>query len=305
MNWLADNKKSAICISIDDIRPQKSCGYHECGGNLDNGSLGKIKWLMQRHPQIRVSLCTTPDWREIKSRPTRKVLAKIPFLRDRFYLSKILKKGTMQLDKHPEFVEYLINNPKFEIIPHGLYHCHKGLNIPVEFQNETTEQFSQTLKQVIEIFDKSGLNYVRGFAPPAWNAPQPLLDALTENDFEFIISARDIVTPITPDAKTNMSGMKNVSLISPTYINPKLIHFPCNFQATSRIERAFEILDHGGLLSIKAHISEGAALDAVCDLYMNYLDLLFSKIEDRYGEDIWWTSVGEISNHIKQSNYGN
>jgi hypothetical protein len=62
-----------------------------------------------------------------------------------------------------------------------------------------------------------------------------------------------------------------------------LLHISTNFQATSSPERAFEILDTGGILSIKAHITKNVPghihLDGVDDLYMNYLDRLFGEIE--------------------------
>jgi hypothetical protein len=31
---------------------------------------------------------------------------------------------------------------------------------------------------------------------------------------------------------------------------------------------------------------------------MNFLDKLFFQIEDKYGDSIWWTSMGEITDTI-------
>jgi hypothetical protein len=54
-----------------------------------------------------------------------------------------------------------------------------------------------------------------------------------------------------------------------------------------------------GLLAIKAHIVKNAcghiALDGLDELYRNYLDLVFSELERRYGESLWWTSMAEIA----------
>src|SRR5438552_2181577 len=74
-----------------------------------------------------------------------------------------------------------------------------------------------------------------------------------------------------------------------------LLHFPVNFQATSAIERAFAILEAGGLLSIKAHLLAESgpyrALDGLTERYRDHLDRVFCTIEDRFGDDLWWTSM--------------
>jgi len=88
-------------------------------------------------------------------------------------------------------------------------------------------------------------------------------------------------------------------MIFPERIAPNLLHFSTNFQATSPPERAFRVLDAGGVLSIKAHITKNVPghthLDGVDRVYMNYLDRLFDEIEGRYGEAIDWTTVGELA----------
>ena len=84
-----------------------------------------------------------------------------------------------------------------------------------------------------------------------------------------------------------------------------LMHISTNFQATSAAERAFDILDAGGVLSIKAHITKNVPghthLDGVDDLYMNYLDRLFEDIEVRYGETINWTTLGQLATSLTAS----
>lgn len=104
LNWKPHSKKAAICFTIDDIHPAKSTDYYEAGGDLEKGSLGKIQWLLDRHPQLKVTLFTTANWREISPVPTRKVLAKIPGLWDKFFLAKRYKKGYLNLENHPDFV---------------------------------------------------------------------------------------------------------------------------------------------------------------------------------------------------------
>jgi hypothetical protein len=303
MNWLPLNKRGAVCFSVDDIHPAKSSDYYEAGGDLDKGALRHVRWLLERHQNLRVTLFTTADWREISPIPTRKILASFPYVRDRVYLAKRWPKGMMRLDHHPEFVSYLKQLPRTEIALHGLHHCHKGLAIPVEFQEQSRSKVRKILQQIISIFNKAGLDFVPGICPPGWNAAPALLDAMAEAGLSFVASARDLFTPISKEAVTNMSGMKGVSLIFPQFIhNDKLLHITSNFQATSPIDRAIEIIENGGLLTIKAHIVKEAfghiSLDGLDEVYRNDLDRLFTILEDRYGDSLLWTSMGDLAARV-------
>jgi hypothetical protein len=136
--------------------------------------------------------------------------------------------------------------------------------------------------------------------PPAWAFSDHLGSAMVANGLQFVASARDIRTPIDPNAVTAMSGMQGVSLIYPQYVyRRQLMHFTSNFQATSPIERALDIVENNGLLAIKAHIIKNCcghiALDGMDELYRNYLDVLFSELENRYGDALWWTSMAEVT----------
>ncbi len=304
LNWLPKGKKAAVCFTIDDIHPasQKKHGY-EAGGDLNDGALGLVNWLHQRHEQLKTTLFVTADWRERTPVPTKKLVSKLPWIRDQFYLSKRWPKGTMSLLKHVYFVNYLNENDRFEVALHGLNHVHKGLKIPVEFQNQSIGEFETIIGQMIDIFDKSGINYVKGICPPGWNAPENLQTILEQKEVKFLASARDIFTDIDSEAKTNMSGLNGLPLIHPAFLKgDKIIHIPSNFQATSPIERAIDIIENGGLLSVKGHIIKNMkgiiALDGIDQLYMNYLDLLFSEIKNRYGDSIWWTTMGEITDFV-------
>ena len=129
----------------------------------------------------------------------------------------------------------------------------------------------------------------------------------------YVASARDIRTPITADARASMSGLAGMSLIYPEllYQDPeakrgrRLVHFTSNFQATSPRTRAFEIAEAGGLIAVKAHIVKTALgfvqVDGLDELYRNYLDALFAELAARYGESLWWTSMGEIAARLQAS----
>ena len=70
-------------------------------------------------------------------------------------------------------------------------------------------------------------------------------------------------------------------MLFPERIAPGLLHIGTNFQATSAAERAFDILQAGGVLSIKAHIAKSVPghlhLDGVDELYMITSTACFSR----------------------------
>ena len=155
------------------------------------------------------------------------------------------------------------------------------------------------------IMTAAGLPVVDGITPPAWTAPPALLAAMTELDMLFVSSARDLDTPIAPGALTRGSGLRDVSLLTPQWLPfGRLIHVTTNFQATSSIERAMAILACGGLLGIKAHLLKRfgsyVALDGLDGPYVEYLDRLFTRIEDDYGDRVWWTTMGEIAGRMRR-----
>ena len=289
-----------MCFSVDDVHPSTSEDLYEAGGDLEQGALGHLQWLVRRHPKLRVTLFTTADWREVKPTRTFPLLSRIPVVRGYSYRAQTRPKGTMALDRHPEFVDYLRSVPGFEIGLHGLHHMHPKKVSPVEFQEQDRAECREALEEAIAIFEAAGLPFVAGMTPPGWNAPPALLEAMADVGLKFVASARDIRTPATPHAKTNMSGIKGLSLSAPEPIlDGRLLHIPTNFQATNPVDRAFKIIDAGGLLSIKGHIIKDCcghvALDGIDPLYRNYLDTLLTAIEARYGDSVWWTSMGEIA----------
>ena len=297
-------KTAAVVMSIDDIFPGTSQSAYEAGGDLERGALGRLLWLLQRHPQLELTLFVTPDWRRISAVADR-FWRHVPWLRDRVYLARVLPKGTMDLRNHPEFVAFLNTMPRTETAVHGLHHIHPGYSVSVEFQHEERAACAAMLAEAIRIFEGSGLRYVRGLQPPGWNCGLAVQQACRDVGIEWISSARDIQTPISKDARTAMSGLRGVSLLFPERIAPNLLHISTNFQATSAPERAFDILDAGGILSIKAHITKNVPghthLDGVDDLYMNYLDRLFEDIEQRYGDAIDWTTLGRLTTSLSTS----
>jgi predicted deacetylase len=250
-----------------------------------------------------VTLFVTPDWRETVPRPTARILSRIPVVRHRVFLTRLLAKGTMRLDRHPDFVRYLASLPRTDVGIHGLHHVHRGPRVPVELQNEDAGTCRRVVAEAVEIFRAAGLSWVPGFTPPGWTAPPGLLEALISLGFRFLASARDITSAVSRDAVARMSGLTGVSLLYPELLmNGRLVHITTNFQATCQVDRALELLDCNGLLAIKAHIAKDAgghvAADGLDELYRNYLDVLFRVLERRDGDALWWTSMDEVARAV-------
>jgi peptidoglycan/xylan/chitin deacetylase (PgdA/CDA1 family) len=211
----------------------------------------------------------------------------------------------MRLDRHPEFVRFLKSMPGVEIVPHGLHHMQKGLNGPVEFENAGEVESKAALVLIDEIMKAAGIAAAPGHSPPGWAAPAPFRRAMKAHGLKFLASARDVKTGIHPDAVTAMSGLTGQPLIRPGLTDEGLIHIPANFQATSDTERALAILASGGLLSIKAHAAKRVgtyvALDGLDEAYRDYLDSVLAQCTARFGDGIWWATMGEIAERCLRS----
>ena len=210
----------------------------------------------------------------------------------------------MRVDRHPEFVSYLNRLPRIEVAMHGLHHLHPGPKFAVEFQDQDRTTCTAMLQEGLGIFESAGLQHSGGFQPPAWNMPDALALALGDLGFSYVSSGRDLKTEVSRDAITSMSGLHGASLIYPQHLQPnQLLHFTANFQATSTPQRAFDIIECGGLLSIKAHIFKSGGghtmLDGLDDTYCDFLNDLFTSLRERYGEALWWTCMGEISKRLR------
>ena len=278
-----NRNRPAVCFSVDDVHPAPVAAE----------ALSHVRWLQERHPQLRVTLFTTPDWRTLDPYPTR------PFVSDEQFTVDVHPSGTFRLDRHDGFCSLLRGWSGAEVALHGLQHVRTGMRPVLEFENRDRDECRATLTEAMAIFEAARLPFVRGMSPPGWEAPPPLLEAMHDIGFAFVASARDLDTPIAHDATANGSGLRGVSLVRPQRIEPGLTHFPTNFQATSPIERAMAILECGGLLSIKAHLlaQSGSyrALDGLTPEYRDYLHRVFSTIEERFGDEVRWTSMGELA----------
>jgi len=273
----------AICFSVDDVHP----------ADVAAEALAHVAWLQEKHSRLRVTFFTTPDWRTRDPYPT------LPYRSDEEFMVETWPSGTFRLDRHPPFCSLLREWNRAEVALHGLQHVRPGRHPVLEFENRSVEECRAILAQAAAIFRDARLAIVPGMSPPGWQVTPALLAAMHGEGLRFVASARDLDTPIGANAVANGSGLQGVSLIRPQRIDHDLLHIPTNYQATSTIERAFAILDCGGLLSIKAHLLETSgsyrALDGLTIDYRDSLHRLFSAIEERYGDAVRWTSMGELA----------
>ena len=291
-------KSSAVTFSIDDVHPGTRHDYYEAGGDLENGVLGRLVQLLNRIPELKATLFVTPDWREICPYPTRRV-AKIPLVRRYVYQTGIRPRGEMALDRHAAFSKYLQGLNHVEIAMHGLHHVRRGPHVPVEYEAKGLWRSLRSIERGLEIFGQAEFEPIRGFGPPAWCAPDALLAALERSGFRYFSASRDLESGVNLNALNAGSGRSDVCAFRPSRVTGhQLLHIPVNFQATSSFDRAYKILEQGGLLSIKAHAIEDAfghiALDALNTNYVERLSDLFSRLQKRFGDSIWFATFGEI-----------
>ncbi|MBM3946038.1 MAG: hypothetical protein FJ315_01390 [SAR202 cluster bacterium] len=301
-------KLASVVMSFDDLHPGTSEAGYDGGGDLDRGVLGWLSQLLRLHPSLKVVLFTVPAWREKEPAPNP-VLKRVPFLRDAVYLGGAWGESTWRLDRHKAFCDYVQAMPRVELAVHGLHHVVRGRRGINEFSGADQSECRRKILRAEHILTVSGLNWVRGFSPPNWNAPPPLLDALAGLGYEFLASSRDIWTDIAPGVETNGSGLRGVPLLHPCLLPGRpLVHIPSNWSATSSLERAYRIIDTGGMLAIKGHMvkrtKQYSAVDGLDEQYFSHLHALLSGLESRFGDSLWWATMGEVARWLKSGTGG-
>lgn len=301
--WLPPHTTAAVCFSIDDVHPTAAAAGLAVGDTARQ-ALAQLEWLHDRHPQVRTTLFTTPDWRSLSAYPTPRWRHRVPLLRRACYATSILPRGTLRLDRHGAFMAYLRGLRGVDFGIHGLHHVRRGPLHLQEYHARSRRRCRHMIAEAQRIMAAAGLPIVPGLTPPAWTAPPTLLAAMADLDLRFISSARDLDTPVARDALTQGSGLRGVSLIYPQPLpHGRLVHVTTNFQATSSIARAIEILERGGLLGIKAHLLKRfgsyVALDGLDRPYVEYLDRLFARIEDRFGNSVSWTTMSDVAHRMR------
>ncbi|APO54314.1 peptidoglycan/xylan/chitin deacetylase (PgdA/CDA1 family) [Bradyrhizobium diazoefficiens] len=297
-DWLPPGKKAAVVFTIDDVHPGTSRDSYEAGGDLDHGQLRFLIRLLTAHSKLRATLFVTADWRAKHPSVSHPLLMHIPGVRRLWCEWNTLPEGTMRIDRFPRFIEFLKNLPRVEIGLHGLTHNRGRHPTHLEYLDASEEECRRSLAGIFQIFHAANLAFVPGMSPPGWYLSHGLARAMRDAGLTFVGSSRDLVSAVHREARSGMSGLTGTSLIAPQWISGGLLNFTTNYQATSTIDRARSIIDHGGLLAIKAHVIKRAgsyvALDGLGEEYCDHLHAVFDYLET-VGEDLWWTSMGEIA----------
>jgi hypothetical protein len=289
--WLPVGKTAAVVLSVDDVHP----------ADVAIEALDHLRELQRRHPALRPTLFVTSDWRTKEPYPSSRGIHRVPFIGDLMFQVPVYAKGTFRLDRHESFCRYLRSWTGIELGIHGLHHVRRGPQPIHEFAGRSVDACVAILQRALAIFERAGLEVIRGASPPGWNAPPAMMAAMEQLHFQFVASARDLDTPPAAGALAAGSGLQGVPLMEPQRVG-SLVHLPTNFQATSAIERGVAILQLGGLLSIKAHLLARSgtyrALDGLTADYGSHLDRMLTTIEQQFGDSIWWTSMGEIAKRL-------
>ncbi len=305
-----EHKTAAVVFSIDDIHPASSINGYEAGGDLAKGVLGRLRQLTVEHSDFCATLFVTADWRAKSPYPNlqNRILNYIPGMGAHFGALPQWPEGFMSLDRHPDFVSYLDTIPRIEIGSHGLTHVGLGKNLIREFLGLSENEIRKRVSKIAQIFQNAGLKKPAGFCPPGWGYNELLLKVIPDFGYSYIACSRDLNTPIKRDAVCNESGIKNVSLVNPCFLpGSKIVHIPSNWSVTCNLDRAYQIIESGGVLSIKAHavkkMGTYVSADGLDDACQNYLSKLFHSLKSRFGNSIWWTTMKELAVRYRDSQF--
>lgn len=313
-NW-PKNYVSAFTIGIDDIHPECSENGCDCGGDLEEGALRLLVNLLESHPQIKVTLFITPDWifkpQRLGIRFIQRHISR-GGLFDRILTERLQRTwshGQFRIDdKRYEgwraFLKGMASSGKFNLAFHGLHHFQSYVRYPCEFLHADSDKCRLKLRTAKELFDKTGLPYTMGFAPPGWGVTENLIDALVKENFNYIAGCADAESPVSPKTLCNGAGIKGVPLYFPSIIKGKLMNIPRNWDLEgSSIERAKQIIEIGGLIGVHGHIADnyhGNKIgNGVTPENVKHLDELICFLEQNYPNKIWFTTFNDLATDFK------
>lgn len=254
----------SLVISVDDICPNPRYGTPE--------NIILLERLAQRHKNLKITLFVVPNMKQN---------LKLGFARNPY-----------RLDKHKNWCKWINEKKCFELAIHGYTHSsrHKFLKA-AEFNHLNPKKAEDKLFKAESILNKSGLNFVKGFRQPGWIAPSYLINLLERRGYIFIAGSMDVKTPISKNAVCNESGYKGLPLIHPKRVG-RIVHIPSNIGLDRlNLQRAREIVNLNGLVSIKAHISSWDENGITCQK-IQALDHFIQVLKD---EGIKLTSMVEIA----------
>jgi peptidoglycan/xylan/chitin deacetylase (PgdA/CDA1 family) len=168
--------KAIFTLDFDDLHPESGFGLE--------GDLQHLFKLKEMFPKLKTTFYLTPDW----------IFKPQNILRKGLSITGIQKPAKwndepFRLDKNLKWCKWItdcVDKKIFEICIHGYYHFGKKHPFQCEFQFLDEIETEERIKMSLDIFDKSGIPYVRGFRAPGWGWNPSLINILKKYNFKFV-----------------------------------------------------------------------------------------------------------------------
>jgi len=302
-----DGYKAAFVIGIDDVHPETSRDGCDCGGDLEKGILGDLLRFVEKYPQVTTTLFITPQWiYKPQSRSFRYFhkIARILNLPNTLesivsiFLSRKWEQDRFKIDKNLEwssFIEQKVQEGKFSIGIHGLYHFGRSLSPAREFEHLSHEECAARLRKAKAIFKGSGITITTGFSPPGWCITEDLLKALKTEGIRYV--AGNVAYA------RNYGGIKGISTTFPQFLRYGILNIPRNWVAEySSLDQAKKIVENKGIVGVHAHVYQsyhGGSIESglTPERIKKWMELV-DFLEENYPKEIWYTTFDGMTRYV-------
>ena len=185
-------------LSLDDMSPHPKAG-------LNFESINWCNELINKYPGIKINLFVPAAYCRLGENP-------------------------VFLSQHMDWVDRVNNLPdNYKINMHGLYHRRTGYlrqhdSNNDEFQFLDVIRAKNIISDMIEEFEKAGLNYIKTFRPPGWKISVSAADVLARNG--FIIAGNNQYHGIISKKLKNISWVSyNWDLTGPCKVSKDIIAY--------------------------------------------------------------------------------
>ena len=280
--------KTYCVLNFDDLSPiPDNSSFIGRGGDINDDVSVKFKNLLQLFPNIGVTHFMVPnfqpsDWNVIYNK----------------------NKYSIQNTSNCKWLYYYLELSKqynIEFACHGLHHRQYNNFLfarNTEFAYLNYSKALSLLKSSIEVFEQVGIKPI-GFRPPGWdiNSDLSIIDAIDAAGLKY--SALN-----SYDGGLN-SNTSRVSNTHPVKIK-NIINFPDNINIDWSIEKIYieikNIINLGGIVSIKCHYSKDTLTNALTDENYAKLIVLLKHINKEYAADVQFASFKDVYYEINKNN---
>lgn len=303
MIW-PNGKQAAFCLAVDDVRPEGSKDEEglDFGGDMDQGNFRFLNQLVEQYPYLKMTLFVPVDCTEKSVHSNWKTLSKLdsivtPLARLSPSLAKSTKsvvvkkrsypRGTFRLTnlRHQTWCKWLsskVESGNFEVAPHGLNHD-AGFS-SMEFVGLSEDETLSRLLEMEYVFDNSMIPYVKGFRPPGWGANEHLPKVLGNLGYKFYAAYHSFDLSWSEGSKVSEFGF---------------VSFCANCNMSNSPQRTLEMISSGDLVLFQTHIMTTCfGVEHVSNRFVKVLSRLLDEIELRYHDDVWFATLGEISDWV-------